>query len=328
MADRPDLDARAVVAQRLLQPPLHLPVVAALVHVDEVDDDQPRKVAQAELPGDLLGRFAIGLERGLLDTVLARGLAGIDVDGDQRLGLIDHDIAARPQHDLRREHGPELPFHLVADEDRLRFFVGLHVLGMARHEHPHEVLGLAVSVVAGDQYLVDVFVVEIPDRALDQAAFLVDEGRRRRFQREVADGLPQPQEIIIVAFDLRFSALRACGADDQPHAFRHFELAGNFAQALAVDGGGDLARDAATTRRVWHQHRIAAREREITRQSGALIATLFLDHLHEDDLAPPCDLLDLVGAPPAQPCPVRNLLECILRADRLDVVGRCLAVAV
>ena len=47
MTDAPDLDPRAVVARGFLQPPLDQAVVASLVHVDEVDDDQPGKVAQA-----------------------------------------------------------------------------------------------------------------------------------------------------------------------------------------------------------------------------------------------------------------------------------------
>ena len=142
----------------------------------------PARSRKLKLPRDLLGRLEIGLERGVLDIVLARRLAGVDVDGDERLGLIDDDIAAGPQHDLRREHRRELALHLIADEDRLRLLVRLHVLGMARHEHAHEVLGLAIGVVARDQHLVDVLVVEVADRALDQAAFLIDEGRGRRFQ--------------------------------------------------------------------------------------------------------------------------------------------------
>jgi hypothetical protein len=45
MADAPDLDARAVVAEGLLESPLDEAVVAPLVHVDEVDDDQSGKIA-------------------------------------------------------------------------------------------------------------------------------------------------------------------------------------------------------------------------------------------------------------------------------------------
>ena len=224
MRDAADLDARAVVPQALLQPALDRAVVALLVHVDEVDDDQAGEVAQAQLPRDFLGRLEIGLERGVLDMVLARGAPGIDVDRDQRLGLVEHDVAAGAQLHDRREHGVELALDAVAGEDRLRVVVGLHVLGMARHEHAHEFLGFLVGVLAGDQDLVDVLVVEVADRALDQRAFLVDQRRRGRFQREVAHRLPQPQQIFEVALDLGLGAARAGGAQDHAHALRHFEF--------------------------------------------------------------------------------------------------------
>ena len=99
---------------------------------------------------------------------------------------------------------------------------------MARHEHAHEVLGLLVGLVAGDDDLVDVLVVEVADRALDQRAFLVDELRRGRFQRQVAHRLPQPQQIFEVALDLGLGAAGAGGAQDHAHAFRHFKFLRDF----------------------------------------------------------------------------------------------------
>ena len=92
--DAADLDAGAVVLEAVLQLLLDRAVVALLLHVDEVDDDQAGEVAQAQLAGDLLGGFEVGLERRVLDVVLAGRAAGVDVDGDQRLGLVDDDVAA------------------------------------------------------------------------------------------------------------------------------------------------------------------------------------------------------------------------------------------
>src|SRR5262249_59800174 len=63
MRDVSDLNTRAIVPQAFLQPALDRAVVALLVHVDEVDDDQAGEIAQAQLPGDLLGGFEVGLER-------------------------------------------------------------------------------------------------------------------------------------------------------------------------------------------------------------------------------------------------------------------------
>jgi hypothetical protein len=93
MADPADLDARAVLLQRVLQAALDHAVVLARLHVDEVDDDQPRQVAQAKLARHLVGGLEVGAQRRVLDVAVARGAARVHVDGDQRLGLVDDDVA-------------------------------------------------------------------------------------------------------------------------------------------------------------------------------------------------------------------------------------------
>ena len=101
MRNAADLDARPVEAQRIFEAPLDSAVVALLLHVDEVDDDEAREVAQLQLAGDLVGRLGVGRERRFLDREFARRLAGVDVDGDQRLGLVDDEVAARAQRHVR-----------------------------------------------------------------------------------------------------------------------------------------------------------------------------------------------------------------------------------
>ena len=317
MRDVADLDARAVVLERLFQAPLDRAVVALLVHVDEVDDNEPREIAQPQLPRDLLGGFEVGLERGVLDVMLARGAAGVDVDRDQRLGLVEHDVAAGAKLHDRLEHGVELALDAVAREDRQRVVEQFDVLGMARHEHAHELFGLLVALFTGHQDFVDVLVIEVADRALDQRAFLVDQRRRGRFEREVANGLPQAQEVFEVAFDFGLGAGRAGGAQDHPHAFGHFELLGDGLEPPAVLGAGDLAADAAAARGVRHQHRIAAGEREVGGQRRALGTALLLDDLHQHYLSALDDLLDLVLAARAVHA-LGHFLHGIGAADRFD----------
>src|SRR5260370_16369425 len=96
MRDMSDLDARPVVPQAFLQAALDRAVVALLIHVDEIDDDQARKVAQTQLPCDLLGGLQVGLARRVLDVMLARGATGIYVDFDHRLRLIQYDVPPPP----------------------------------------------------------------------------------------------------------------------------------------------------------------------------------------------------------------------------------------
>ena len=296
VADASHLNAGAVGFQRVLELAFHRAVVAVFVHVDEVDDDKTRKVAQARLTRHFFGGFKVRAKRRLLDIAFFRRPARVHVDGDQRFRRVDDDIAARLQRNGRVEHGVELLFHLELLEQRLAILVGLHVLCVARHEHTHEALGFLVAFVAFDEDGVDVLVVEVADRALDQAAFFIDEGRGDGAHRQLAHAFPHAQQIFVVALDFRLGALGACRADNQAHAFRHIQRFRNGLELLAVGSNRDLARNAAATRRVGHQYAIATGQRQECCQSRAFVAALFLDHLHQHDLAALHDFLNLVVA--------------------------------
>ncbi len=194
------------------------------------------------------------------------------------------------------EHAREVAFHLIAGEERQALVVELHVLGVGRHDHLHEVLGHAIATLALDQHLVDLLGIKIADRALDQVAFLVDRRGGHGLERHLADLFPQPQQVFVVALDLGPGALAARRADDQARALRHVKFAGNILQLLAIGRVGDLAADAAAAGGVGHQDAIAARQRQIGGQRRALVAAFFLDHLDQHDLADLDHLLDLVAA--------------------------------
>ena len=294
--DASHLDTRPVGLELVLEALFDRGVVTPLVHVDEVDHDEARKVAQAQLAGHFLGRFQVGLERGFLDRAFLGGPARVHVDRHQRLGHANHDVAARLELHHRVKHVGKVAFDLVAREERHRIGVMLHVLGMGRHDHFHEVLGMPVAQVALDQHLVDIAIVEVADRTVDQVAFLVDRRRRDRFQRQVADLFPLALQVFVVALDLGLGALGACGPHDQPRALRHVKRHGDFLELLAIDRIGDLAADPAATRGVGHQNAVATRQRQIGGQRRTLVATLFLDDLHQHDLAHLDHFLDLVAA--------------------------------
>ena len=328
--DAADLDAGAVGFQLVLDALFHGGVVATLVHVDEVDDDQPGQVAQAQLAGDLVGGLKVGLERGLLDRALLGGPSRVHVDGDQRLGDADDDVAARFQLHDRVEHACQIAFDLEAREQRHLVLVVLHAVGMRRHDHLHEVARLLIAALALDQHLVDVLGIQIADVALDQVAFLIDGGRCDRLEGQVADLLPQAQQVFVIAAYLHPGALAARGADDQTRALGHIKFARDVLEFLAIRSIGDLAADAAATRGVGHQDAVAAGQRQIGGQRGTLVATLLLDDLHQHDLADLDDLLDLVAAR-TRLSGRADLLGHVLVGDRFDLVvlvGRVLACVV
>ena len=219
--DLAHLNAGAVVLEAVLQLLFDGPVVLGLVHIDEVDDHQTGKVAQTQLACSLFGRFHVGLEGRRLDIALAGRLARIDVYSHQSFGLVDDQIAARLQGNDGRIDSRQLILDLVLDEQGRGFAVGHDLLGLRRHQHPHEFFGLAVARFALDPDALKLLVVHVADGAFDQIFFFVDQGWRDRMQGHIADIFPQAQQIFIVALDLGLGALGTGRADDQAHALRH-----------------------------------------------------------------------------------------------------------
>ena len=180
------------------------------------------------------------------------------------------------------------------------FFQSCTFLAWRRHQHAHELVRRAPAFLAIHLDLVDVARIHVADRALDQAGFLVDQRRRDRLQRVLADVVPQPQQVFAVALDLGLRPVGAGGADDQAHALGDFQFGHDLLEPAAIGGRGDLARDAAAARRVRHQHAEPAGERQIGGQRRALRAALLLHHLHQQDLPALDHLLDLVVAQEAR----------------------------
>lgn len=193
----------AVFFQRFLQLAFDRLVVALIVHIDKVDHDQTGHVAQAKLAGDFLCRFQVGLQRGFLDMALPRGFAGVHVDGDQGLCLVDHNGAAGTKQYGRVVDRRQLVFNLIALEqgDTLIVPVALNLLGVAGDQGFHEILGRAIAFVTGNKNLFHVLGVKVTQGALDQIGFLVDQRGRGRFQRTGPDMVPQFEDIIEVAAD-------------------------------------------------------------------------------------------------------------------------------
>ena len=92
--------------------------VRVVLHVDEVDDDDAAEIAQAQLARDHVRRLEIGLEDGVVEAAPADEAAGVHVDGGERLGLVDDQVAARLQRHAPRERPLDLVLDAVEIEQR------------------------------------------------------------------------------------------------------------------------------------------------------------------------------------------------------------------
>ena len=162
-ADTPDLNACTAAAHGLLEPALDHRVVALVLHIDEIDDDQAGQVAKPQLPCDFLGCLFVGLQRRFLDVALAGRTPRVYVDRHQRLGRADHDRAAGAQLDDGAVDFVELIFDLVAVKKRhFAAVVFLHTIGVRRQHRFHERLGGLVRFIALDKHLLDLARIDIP----------------------------------------------------------------------------------------------------------------------------------------------------------------------
>jgi hypothetical protein len=88
------------------------------------------------LPRDLVGRLEVGLQDRLLDVAAPFVPAGVNVDGHQRLGFVDHDITATLQPDLAMEGVVDLLLHAERFEDRRGAVIKLNAVARPARDLP------------------------------------------------------------------------------------------------------------------------------------------------------------------------------------------------
>ncbi len=291
-----ELDAGAIHFDRIAQHVFDGALIGLRLHVDEIDDDEPADVAQAQLARDFLGSFEVGVARGRFDVAAARAARRVDVDRDQRFGVIDDQAAARGQGDLVRIGRFDLALDLVAREQRHRILVQLQLaLRVRRHEALHVFLGLLEGLRLIDQALADIIREVVAQAARDRVAFLENQERRGPAVVGRDDRVPGGLEIVQIPLQFFGRAADAGGAHDGAHAVGNLQAVHRFAHLIAIFAF-DAARYAAGARIVRHEHQEASGEADEGGERGALVAALLLLDLHDELLAFLQQVLDVEPA--------------------------------
>ena len=199
---------------------------------------EPAHVAQAQLAADFVGGFEVDFEDGRFLVLAAFVAAGVDVDGDERLGFVDDDVAAALEMDLAGEGVLDLPRDVEAVEDRLVLGVELDLVGGAlgdlgdhRRACGRTACGLSTTMrstssvrksrtvrsMRSGSWKTQVADGCCLDAFLDAVPFLEQ-------QREVADEVAR-----LLAF--------ADGAHDDAHAFGNGESRGGSSSSAGVPPG-------------------------------------------------------------------------------------------
>ena len=150
----------------------------------------PPRSRSLQLPDDFLDRLEIGLDDGVFEPagrLLADVASRVDVDGDERFGLVDDDGPAGLEPDLALERLVDLGLDAVLLEDRIRFGVKLHSWRQPRHDALDELEHALVLLRVVDADGLELLGQQIAKQFSDQALLLVDDGRCPRRLHPLAD---------------------------------------------------------------------------------------------------------------------------------------------
>ncbi len=263
---------------------LELAAVFFLPQIDEVDHDHPAHVAQPELSADFLGGHEVQLQRVGLRILVRPEAAGVHVDGDQRLGLVDHQRAALFQLDLPGVNLLNLILDAELLEESALAGVDIDLTLGARHGQVEKLQNLHAIFLAVAYNPCDVAIVHVADGPHDQVGLLVDFVGGLALVRAFLDFFPEAVEVGQVALEFLLGPIHAGRSHDHASVVGHVELIEGFLEFLADFLILDLPADAAVAH-AGHHHQQPARQGEVGRQRWALRADPLLGHLDDDFLA-------------------------------------------
>ena len=257
--------------------------VRLLLHVDEVDDEEPPEVAEADLPDDLLHGLEVRLQDGVLEPALPDELPRVDVDGDERLGLVDDDVPPRLEPDLRLQGVLDLGLDAVLLEKGRRLPVELHLLDELGLDLVEELDDALVLLVVVHEERREVLPEDVARGAEGEVEVAVEEGGRARPLRLLPDLLPELRQVASVGGEL-LGAPSLAGRPDDEAARPLLQARQNLLQPVPLLLVLDPARDAEMVDRR-HVDERPAREGDVRRDPHALVRDHVLRHLDDDLLS-------------------------------------------
>ena len=155
---------------------------------------------------------------------------------------------------------------------------------VARHDVAHELLCLLEYLFRIDQDFANVRLEVVADSANHQTTFLVNQEGAFLAVGSGIDGVPELQQIVQVPLQFFHAPADTCGAGNDAHASRDFQLCHHVAQFVTLFTL-DTARYATATGIVGHQYQIASSQADVGCQRSAFIAAFVLFYLDDDFLA-------------------------------------------
>ena len=236
-----DLGPGPVMAHGLGEMLQQLQLVAARLHVDEIDNHHASDVAQLELTGNLNGRLTVGPEHRLAGIGRAGKGARVHVDHREGLGGLDDHVAPRGQVHPGLQGISDGSVDPEVLEDFWVIAVVLHL--QSRLVRPQERLDPAHGVGAIHHNPDHVRGVEIAKHPMDEVLIPVEQHRRaRRFSRRL-NPFPLAQQVFKVVDQEIFADAFGLGTNQQARARgldQHPKGPQAIAFVFAIDAAGNI----------------------------------------------------------------------------------------
>src|SRR6202166_492375 len=273
---------RFIFFEGLLQREQNFVAVAALFHVDEIDHDDAAEVAQANLAHDFFHRFQIGFDDGVFQArgTFADEFAGVDVDGHQRFGVIDDDVAAGLEPNFGAQGFVEFVLDAELFEDGCFLGVQLDAADQLGLEAADEFDDLAEFFFAVDPDGGEIVADVIAQDAFDEIQVAMEKRGSFALLAALLDFVPGSAEEFDVGANFFVGSAAGRGAYDEAAGITAARFADEAAQTRAIIGAGDFARDANVIDGR-HVHEEASRQSDVTGNACALFAEGLLGNLDD-----------------------------------------------
>ena len=172
-----DIRLCLVLGKRLLERVIDLLAVRGAFHVDEVDDDDPADIANAQLISNFAHGLEIDLQNRFLERVPPDEFPRIDVDSRERLGRIDDEVSATAKPHTASQRTRNLDFDPISVEDGVETLVTFDDSRIVGHVFLHEIANAIEFLRIVDDDFVDPIGHEVAHRSQWQIEFLVKETR-------------------------------------------------------------------------------------------------------------------------------------------------------
>ncbi len=292
--DRQDMCPGLVAAEAVTHPLVDSLLILAILHVNEIHDNESADIPEAKLAGNLVGGLHVGLEEGLVHVLAPLVSTGIHINGDHGLGLVNNEVSSAWEPDLAQKGAVNLALDGEIVEDRLLPAVMVDgffcPFGNLSNQNLHPLGCFDVVHMNG----IHIFGKEIADGSLDEIRLKNKCAGGRFFNHALLHLAPLVKKEAEIANEKSGLLSLSRRADDDAHSIRQREFRENLAQAGAFLGILDFAGDSALVVE-WHEHHVAAGHGNVGGDAGTFGANRPLGDLYHDFTANGIDGGNVLG---------------------------------